>query len=67
MAGGVRYDLLYLREHEEFSIFLTLFLFLLLFFGCVVVHGVSFTIMDVQTPWLHSAFSVIGGNSPSFA
>ena len=54
MAGRVRYDVSHLRKHQEF-------------FGCcVAVHAVSFTVIDVQTPWPNFALPVIGGNSPNF-
>ena len=54
MARRVGYDVSHLRKHQEF-------------FGyCVAVHGVSFTVIDVQTPWPNFAFPVIGGNSPNF-
>ena len=39
MAGGVRYDVPHLRKHQKF------------FDCCVAAHGVSFTVIDVQTPW----------------
>ena len=54
MASAVRYDVPHLRKHQKF-------------FGCcVVVHGVSFTVIDVQTLWLKFGLTVIGENSPNF-
>ena len=54
MACRVGYDFPHLRQHEK------------LFNSRVVVHGVSFTVIDVQTRWPNFAFPVIGGNSPNF-
>ena len=54
MAGTVGYNLPHLGEHKEF------------FGGCIVVHAVSFKIIDVQTPWPNFALPVIGENSPNF-
>ena len=54
MAGRVWYLFLYLVQDDK------------LLNACVVVHGVSLTVIDVQTPWPNFAFPVIGGNSPNF-
>ena len=54
MAGGVRYDVPDLRKHQKF------------FDCCVAAHGVSFTVIDVQTPCPEFELSIIGGNSPNF-
>ena len=54
MARRVRYDVSDLRKHQEFFVY------------CVAVHAVSFTVIDVQTPWPNFVFPVIGRNSPNF-
>lgn len=55
MAGGVGYNFLHLRQNDK------------LFCRRITVHGVSFTIIDVQTPCPEFELSIIGGNSPSLS
>ena len=53
MAGRVWYYFLYLRQDDK------------LLNAFIVVHGVSFTVLDVPTPCSECECSIIGGNSPS--